>query len=155
MSIKKLESVRAEIAGLKAQIGDLQYPALCPNEIDERVSSEVSRLAGYFDPESLAWPLATGRSLLLETIAPDKILPLLAWLFPVELRDRLLHAAKPLATGTVPVEQRAPQIREIEARLHDLEVTEEQIIVDLEATGVKVERRQGLDPAVFLEMNDE
>lgn len=155
MSIKKVEQTRALISALKDEIASLQYPALCPNEIDERVSSEVSRLASYFDPESLGWPLATGRSLLLEPIAPEKILPLLAWLFPVELRDRLLHAAKPLATGAVPVEQRAPKIRELEDRLHVLEVQEEALIVALEASGTKVDRRQGADPTIFLEMHDE
>ena len=82
--------------------------------------------------------------------------PVLAWLFPEQLKQRLcaeLEQHPP--EDALPAAERGPERQRLEAELHRLQAVEEIACRELEADGHHVDRRDDADVSVLLAPDEE
>ena len=162
MSLKKLDSIRADIASKRFDLAELQRLPLHPVETEQRIDDLIDAWAGQVDVSWLGRQLVDPREidpdddLLGTAMAGSKVktTALFAMLAPEALRSVMIESAMSQASLASPtLAERLARQRTLEKELHDLEVQEEQTIVALEDQHVEVFRRPDADPAIVLNFN--
>lgn len=159
--MKKLESIRAEIAAVNAEIESLHTAPLERSEAIANIEDFIAEQArlSTFDASGFANRRGAPRSLPAPVVAPGleptesaNIAPLAVVLAPELIRNRLIELMD-AAVGTSygpPSTKRAERLVKLEDELLSLERREEAEAVRLEATGVVVERRPNIRHVMVL-----
>lgn len=153
-SLKELHQIREKIAELKARIEHERGRGLTAEQIkalvEERVDGWGQRVfdAGYVGVNLAHHHLDTGmlaRAAAVE--GEDKMVSVLAWLFPDQMKKRLTECAAPFADdGRAKLD-----IQKLERDCYQLERQEETVYCQLEESGVNPgPRRLDADPLIFL-----
>lgn len=156
--LKELDAVRAEISSMQDELKWLTAARLPKAEAAQRIPAIVDLLAAGFDPvvpqlaEIGAPPVKTIERWL--NPPADHAGTLLCWLFRDQIEARLLAAldAADYVPGP-PAADRPALIKDLQKRLHVLEVNEEALVESAEAAGVEVGRRADVDWSVVLDFD--
>jgi hypothetical protein len=142
--------LRREVAAAQAELVRIKSAPLPKEEVQIALLQEVDRMASGGTPHVLVedgrvtinWPdqqlyASPGSALSAPSGSASRML---AWLFPVELKKRLLSAVEDVQ-GSVPTAERPRLIREAEERLFALEVAEERLVMAALEQGLECHRR--------------
>ncbi len=153
-SLKELNQLREKIADLKASIEREKNRGLTQSEIadliDRRVDGWGKGLydSGYLGVNAAHHALDTSMVLRAGVAeGEDKMVALLAWLFPDQMKAKLTEAAMPFADGG----EARLDVRKLEQDCYDLEVAEEKLYCQLEESGINPgPRRPDADPLIII-----
>jgi hypothetical protein len=156
-----IETTRAEIAALKERLTTIDAAPLPASELTPQIERMVDGLAVAPELDDLvvggreiAWPTRmqfTGSG-AFHTADP---VALLCWLFPGEVKDRLLGELEKIASGddAIATSDKPALVAGVREQLLILERSEEAAIAELEASGIEFERRPEADPRAVLSIN--
>lgn len=153
-SLKELHQIREKIADLKATAEREKNRGLSENEIADLIDRRVDGWAKHvFDAGYLGINIAHSAldtSMVLRAAVSegdDKVVAMMAWLFPDQLKQRLTEAALPFAYGA----EAKLDVRKLEEECYDLEVAEEKLYCRLEESGINPgPRRPDADPLIIV-----
>jgi hypothetical protein len=163
-SMKALAAIRQVIADTEGEIAAIDNAGLTADDVTDRVKALVSRLRTRFDEGYIGLALTNPNGTVTttdfmnacteaEAHPGDEALVIEAWLRPEALEQKLLAAAAPFIQSgktALPLDQRPAMARKLDARLHELMVEEEAMIMELLDSGHEVFRRGAIDPLVIL-----
>jgi hypothetical protein len=153
-SLKELHQLREKIADIKASIEREKNRGLTKSEIADLIDRRVDGWAKHvFDAGYLGINIAHSAldtSMVLRAAVSegdDKVVAMMAWLFPDQLKERLTEAAMPYADdGKAKLD-----VRKLEEECYDLEVAEEKLYCQLEESGINPgPRRHDVDPLIVI-----
>jgi hypothetical protein len=156
-SLKELHQLREKIADLKASIEREKNRGLTKSEIADLIESRVNAWgqglydSGYVGINAAHHALDQGmliRAAVETGSAPeDRLIAVLAWLFPDQMKAKLTEAAMPYADdGKAKLD-----VRKLEQDCYDLELAEERLYCELEESGINPgPRRPDCDPLIVI-----
>lgn len=173
--INKLDSIRTEIASVREELVWLDTSPLPLPEAETRIVTWVDaqarkmgdrlslgsaiRSEGNLGDAELLTVHARGRADIYSerdalVNASADLAPIICWLFPAAVKERLRAELSGLDYEPGPPAEERPSMKaRLQDELHRLELIEESLVLELEAAGVEVFRREDADPAVILELH--
>ncbi len=150
---KKLDSLEAEIADLKASIDGVRNENVSYDDLSKRLTDALSSEVHWRTPENdfNSFILAAG---IAGPRAPEIDMARLCYIFgKVQIRDLILQRIKasPLKPGT-PLADRPKKIAALQVRLRQAQIDAELERLRLEAAGHKILPGVHADPAILLEL---
>lgn len=155
---RDLANLREQISDLKQQRDKIALGRLTKNETIQRLNEFVDNEAAGFDAKhrfanAAATSDATPRDITGFHVWQGDAGPLLCWLLGDAIKFRFAELVEECGIPEgLPANKRAEAIRELDTRIYALEVAEEAVIMDAEAAGMTIPRREDCDPRVVLEV---
>lgn len=157
----RVAKLREQIAALKDERSTLDSAPVPKAEAYARIDQLIAATADHNGPSGYVLPRGhaftvqdyQGRGLVNGSRHEDALGPLLAWLFPDVIRDKLRELVDAEYGGAAGVSEadRNKRLSAIYRELFELEVEEERAITAAEGDGVDLPRRPDADPAAILE----
>lgn len=149
--------LRAVIAKLNAERRDIETSPLPIAEaaplVDLTVTRMLSQLSPYFGIEYVVGAAAQGRTANVTPLTSDQQAQLLLIALRPILHDQFRIALdehyRNLTPG-LPQAERSARLAALDLELHQLQVEEEQMIQELSAAGIAIDRREDASPAAVL-----
>ena len=153
MSEKKLDQTRAKIRALQAERAEVETAPISRSECEARIAAIFDGLPNdqLLDPAPAG--LANGSFDQAELEHMLSMPGLLVAAFSDQITQYLLKVYDRQTTGAepgLPLAERRAKLKDLDAEIHALEVSEERTIEALETEGVDVQRRPDADPAIAL-----
>ncbi len=170
---ESVENVRQQIADTQQQITDLNDLPLAPDEAEAFALNWIDAQAQSVEFQKTVEALAEGSmpniwtNMFLtgiESVSHEgegfgprtlrgQLAPLLCCLFGDAVKDKLLPLVRVHAeeAGGISTEDKAKQLKSLNAKLVKLEVKEEKLITEAEQAGIWIDRRSDCRPEIVLE----
>lgn len=158
-----LDRVRSDIGSAQNEIARIKGAPLPAKEIKAAIAARIDAMAREGAPRvsvmgtevSLQWPdmpivMVPGHAFS----APGAASKLMCWLFGEKLSAELCADIED-RSGAIPAADRAPRLREIEARLYAWECGEERLVLMAQAASLDVARRASASPWALLYTTDD
>lgn len=169
----QVETLRTEILAVQEQLESVDLGLVPRQELAERLEGwiddkatafegnlwgQINALAGPralpFDVGLLALPVRGAGQNMPEVVASADGGGLLAWAFGDVLKERLSTAIAAMDYPSGPPTAARPKLRrELATRLDELELREEALVMQAEASGVAIPRRVDARPEVILSLD--
>lgn len=154
---KELESTRSEIFDLHAQEQTLLAAPVTVKQAVTALTTWVDKTAAQFESQTpILARLYHGDTLLGTDLDPtqhgrDNLTTVLCYLCGDAIKQRMAEAiTKQIGREGLTTEARETKLQEVRKKCHGLEIREEMLIRDVEAVGMKIDRRPDAAPAVVL-----